>query len=338
MGYNKTCYRRKDALSDIVSIILIASVVTSAISVIMLWGIPYMDNEKANSRAESALYQFINIDTSIKDIITQGVGSKRYVNFITDAGYLHLRPQGTFWVIYYSVIEDFDFNVSSFEENSFDFDLKRNSGIDDHTEFLFNATSIDKEESDNTLESVTLGTTETIVFDDITFDSSITINIEDDVEDILIGKIWVFDLGSILYETSSSDRTFNIIIQNGAVLFGTESSQYVTNEPNIYNTDEKFVMRIIEFEYDSQTIGGGRGNYRFAVNLQKSSVPENRRTIPEYLKMQISGNQADAWISFFRSHQGFDQFDDEQGILYREAETIFSLTHSTCAIELEVQG
>ena len=168
--------------------------------------------------------------------------------------------------------------------------------------------------------------------------SAIKIDIEDAAGGVLTGRIWLFDVGSIMYETSSSYKTHNVIVENGGVILGVDNSYYLFNEPKIYNTDDIFVMRIVQFISDYGTTAGGEGNYRFSLDLNNSYVQENRVNIPECFKMQIHGNYANAWINYFKSNQGFEQFEDELGILYIYDNRVFTLTHSICIVDMEVQG
>ena len=57
--------RESYAVTEIVALILVMSIVISSISLIMLWGIPSIEAEKAKSLKESALIQFEMINEVI---------------------------------------------------------------------------------------------------------------------------------------------------------------------------------------------------------------------------------------------------------------------------------
>ena len=104
------------AISEIVGFVLMFAFVASIISMTLVWALPFMNDQKADVRVDSALNQFEILDITLHDMIGQGVNSSRVLNFVTDAGYVYVsKTSGTRFVIYYSLDSDFDFNVSGFD-------------------------------------------------------------------------------------------------------------------------------------------------------------------------------------------------------------------------------
>ena len=155
----------------------------------------------------------------------------------------------------------------------------------------------------------------------------------------IIGRIWLFDVGSLSYEISSSSTTHKVISENGGVISGRYNSYYLFNEPKIYNNDDTFVMRIIQFKPVSETTagGGGKATYRISMKVNNSFIRENKVNILDYFKMQVFGDYADAWKNYFTLKQGFSEFPDDD-ILYLQGNRIFTLTHLKCTLDLGVLG
>jgi len=168
---------------------------------------------------------------------------------------------------------------------------------------------------------------------------AIKIDIKNVGETEIIGRIWLFDVGSLSYEISSSSTTHKVISENGGVISGRYNSYYLFNEPKIYNNDGTFVMRIIQFKPVSETTagGGGKATYRISMKVNNSFIRENKVNILDYFKMQVFGDYADAWKNYFTLKQGFSEFPDDD-ILYLQGNRIFTLTHLKCTLDLGVLG
>jgi hypothetical protein len=77
-------------ISDLVGFILVLLIVTGAISTILLWAVPYMDDQRARIRQESASLQLDPFNTQINDIFKSGVSATSSSVFKTDSGTISL--------------------------------------------------------------------------------------------------------------------------------------------------------------------------------------------------------------------------------------------------------
>lgn len=329
--------RENYALSAVFGLILVVSIVTMTITAILGWALPQIESKKADIRLENALNQLTAINNVFKDRISQGVGSSSIVKFVADVGNIQISGRsGTRFVIYYSLKNVFiyTFNVSGFGENNFTFTP---GPLFDGNNVWINTTDL----STGTTESVSLSGVAKYQQYDVSY---LYISLKDAIRidihtttlvDAPVGRIWLFDVGSINYEVSSSSGVRSAIVENGGVISGRSNSYYLIDEPNIYNNDDLLTMRIIQFKPDSETTaGGGKATYRFSMEIDNSFVRENKINISDYFKMQIFGDYADAWINYFMSQQGFNQFNDDT--LYLQGDRIFTFTHSICNLDLEV--
>jgi len=343
MGYRKMRGRESYAIVEVIGIIFVIAIAATAIALISFWYVPYMEEKKVAIRAESALAQFNLMDDIIQDVVSQGFNSSNSANFVTDAGQVYIDSNGERFIFYYSLVDGFDFNVSTFDDgnNEFDFVEVAPGGLADHVDvhYIYD----DSLDSDTTL-SVAGGT--------VTASRSLTDAVQIDVNDsfdTLIGRIWLFDSGSITYESLSSSGSYKVIAENGGVISAHADSGYLANKPNIYNRKDLsgnslLEMRIIQLKPGSVTGGSGGGKYQFTIELNSSDIREYKAGIPKCFKMQISGGAAavKAWENYFKLQHDFGKYEEgtAQDTLYHLGgdRRIFTLTHSICDLTLEVTG
>ena len=333
--------KQSSAVTEVISLILVFGLMTSAISAVMLWGTPYMDEKKAEARANSALNQLNGISDILKDdVISQGINNSSVdVKFTFEYGNLYFNSDGDRFIIYYSLDSNFDFNVSGLEKSEDDPDddefnliIEEDPGdLDElNISYLYDGSSETKSPPSG-LISATQG-----IFDVVRMDIK-------DSSGIVVGRIWLFDTGSITYKTSFSQGTFNVILENGAVVSGKDNNGYLSNKPTIYNRAGLFVMRIIQIKPKFVTSGGtGKITYKINFKLNESFIREKKALIPKCLKMQISGNDASviAWKNYFKLNHGFDIYTENsaKGTIYTNCNKEFTLTHSICNCTMMVEG
>ncbi len=190
----------------------------------------------------------------------------------------------------------------------------------------------------------------------------IDVLIDDGTEDhlpVVAGRIWVFDFGSITYETSSNDIARELIFQNGVIIASNKRDSYLISDPRIhesvrqiYDTGlirkvnfNEFIMRIIQFKPENEkTIGPGKATYKFTMKLTDNYIREPGDSHLGFFKTQIFGDQAEAWVNSFKSLYGFQDYDYPKGTYiygqesgytyYKQYRIIF--IHSIFDIDVEV--
>jgi len=113
------------AVSEVVSTILVISIVVSAISLILMWGVPYIQEKERESQIQRVHSNYDDIDGSVDDLILQGLGTKKsaVVSSFNDVSSLHVNEDSDRLVVYYAFNESYDFNVSGLEEYSDNFTI-----------------------------------------------------------------------------------------------------------------------------------------------------------------------------------------------------------------------
>ena len=334
--------RVRYAVSDVVALILIFAIMTTATSSIMLWGVPYMDGKKMEARAQSVLTQFDMMSDIIKDdVISQGFSSSTVLSFTTDAGQVSLDSQGERIILYYSLDSVFNFNVSDFDDEDDSYFKISHTGEADNLDiyYLYLHDYIDPGSPDETKDSVPSGSTITASTPN-KFKDAVKIEVKN-AADTVIGRIWLFDTGSITYTTSSSSGTYNVIIENGGVVCDRYNDGYLSDKPNIYDRTGLLVMRIIQFKPGSLIGGSGKANYQFTVESNHSFIRENKVSIPKYFKMQIHGRSiaTKAWSDYFLWEHNFGKYTEgfAEDTLYLDGNRDFTLTHTVCDVIMGVE-
>lgn len=324
------------AVSEVVGFILVLIIVTGAISFILFWGVPYMEQQSAKGRLDSALTQFDVINSIIRDeVIRQGNGSSSIVSFTTDAGNLNIDSKGERFIFYYSLDPNFDFNVSGLgdeNDNQFNFIINQGSTLADHLwiRYLYN-------ENFNELKYI------------ISNPQTTTHALSDAVEicintstNSIIGRIWLFDTGSITYQTLSSSGTYKVIAENGGIISSSSQSGFLYDEPNIIIDNERLAMRIIQFKSVAASGGGGKATYKFTIKLNYSDIRVKSEGTSGSFRMQIYGDDAavKAWTNYFNLTLGFKKFvgSPADGTLYLPGGRSFTLSQSICKISMEMSG
>lgn len=338
--------RRKYAVSEVVGFVFVLMIVMGAISFILFWGVPYMEQQSAKARLDSVLTQFDIINSKVRDeIIRQGSGSSSIVSLTTDAGNVYINSKGERFIFYYSMDPSFEFNVSRLEDdndNHFVFKLEQGEAYLIRIYFLYDATRppIDKTRSNGL--NFTAGGSGTYQITSLSpnyLHDAVQMDIINWYDDI-IGRIWLFDAGSILYEDLSPAGVYNVLAQNGGIISSSSTSGFVYSKPNIIMDNERLAMRIIQFKPVTALSGSGQATYTFTIKLNYSDIRVESESIRNSFRMQIYGDDTavNAWTQYFTTTFGFETFvgSSADGTLYLPGDRMFTLSQSICKVSMEM--
>jgi len=336
--------RENYGVVEVLDIIFVLIIATSTIAIIFLWAGPQMENKKASVRGDSALTQFNTMDDIIKDVANRGVNGSCIVDFVTDTGQVFIGENiDERFILYYSLVDGFDFDVSGLEDSDETLNVINIIGGSSLSYIDIFYLGDDTPELDRDFNGGTYTATHPLV-------DAIKINLKDSPgEDPrnVVGRIWLFDLGSIAYDMSS----YRIITENGGTIWTDLQSGYLSNKPIIYNKDNSLVMKIIQLKPGGEISGGNLNKYSFLIKSTDVSICETKAYIPGpgYFKMQIYGDDkgaVDAWTSYFSEAHNFEKFSDDEGTpnfdeskilglqIKDDDELFFSLVCSTCDVTL----
>jgi type II secretory pathway pseudopilin PulG len=300
--------RETSAVTEVISIIMVISIISVALSVVILWAQPYMDDRKAATRSDSALIQFTTMNGVIQDVLSQGERCSRYANFATEQGTVSLSnnwaTKGDRLILYYSLLPTIAFNISGLDDDS-DFNVAITGGVpsfDVSINYLYPGSPPDVTKTISPAGGL-------VSVDDLI--NTVRIDIRPQGMTTVVGRIWLFDLGYIRYTTkTASGYEYNVIAENEGVISGNPTSNYLMDEPKNLLDDTSLVFRIVQFIPDAEiTMGEGSATYRFLFRLNDTYLWENETSIPNdcQLKLKISddGEFAASWERYFNRSVGF---------------------------------
>jgi len=363
IGISQRSNRDNIAVSDIIGIVLVLLIIASTVSTILFWGVPYMQDQKSFVSQENALLQFDAIVDLIDDAFAEGVFyvdndgteevaySSKTMTYKLSGGKLNMDNQGERFVLWYSlpVVENIDFNVTDLDpqgdEKSFKIEFTEgdSTGTKVDIHYLY---SDSLSETDISIPLTGIINTTYSIRD------AVQIDVKDE-ENNFIARIWLFDAGSINYQSTGSANIYKAVVENGGVLAtGDRTTGYFFNEPKfspqtLLDNSSILTMRLIQIKKDpsegSESIGGTSSiDVKFVIRPNCSLIKETKRQITGNFKMRIYGDSdaVSAWRYFYKNHVGFQGEDANEPLYWAPPKSannvVFTLTHAICYISMEV--
>ncbi|RLI49930.1 MAG: hypothetical protein DRP09_20320 [Candidatus Thorarchaeota archaeon] len=345
--YKRDCY----AVSEVIGILFVLIIATTAISSITIWSNIRMSDQKSTIRVENLLEQFNTFDGFLNEMVGEGVNSSRIFAVTADEGQISITSYGTRFVFclphstYNCTVSGFSLNDLDYSDNiNFNFYLYNDSptlnfslySLGNNTKLEYYLNSSPPTVSNNWYEY-------SVSFNHL-INGAVRIDIYNETSGVFIAELFVIDVGSLTYETQSNSGNSQVIVENGGIVFGRPGSYYLINEPTVYNSDGALVLRILQIQPGSEmgtNIGGG-ATYRFFTKIVKNDIlylSDDMQYSNSSFKMQIFGDYADAWISYFTTRNNyFDQYDSssfDAGTLHVN-NTYFTLAYSIYTLDLRV--
>lgn len=374
------------AVSEYIGYLLVFLIASSAITVTLVWGTIEMQNSKTTVHLESATLQLDAMVDLIDEIYMEGafdysgvrdVNNSNEMNLQLSEGSVYLDDQGERIVFWYSIhdlgtklseIEKrlFSFDVSGFDpedgdEHMFHFQLNK-APIDTGTEeeysggLIFRFTRLADGTSSKYESDFSIGVDYDVICEDFPLTGAIRINIYDKQYFTEYGRIWLFDLGSLTFETSLHSK--KAIVENSGILQVIANYGNFYNEPRYWSWDSldenmnMTTLRILQIRKNpfkgANSVGiSGSGQINFLISSNSKSSGINQSRIFDDFRMRIYGDESvvSAWRSYFVNRMGFVYFN---GVLTKpvlepiidniELKYIFSLSYGTCYISMEVEG
>lgn len=113
------------AVSEVVSTVLVISIVLGTVATILTWGVPYMQEKQSESQMQKVHSNYDDIDNTVDDLILQGFGTKKstILNSYNDKSSLEIKESSDKLIVYYSFNQSYDFNISGLEDDDGNFIL-----------------------------------------------------------------------------------------------------------------------------------------------------------------------------------------------------------------------
>ncbi len=352
----------KQAVSPIISMVLLIGIVLVVTAAILSWAAPILQRSQSEANYGSALGYFNVLDSSLEDVVNMGEGASRTVDVSVGAGNIYIsETMNETWVVSYGL-------DSSMRIRFFDLDDS------DYQKFKINCT---KTETVNITiywpEGDDLGKPcyppeNPLLLDTnlktVTADKFLTktVYIRVNTTTMLpmpqetLAELWLFDITPISYELESAYGTYYIKSVNGGLITQATGEKYVTDAPFIKETENSILLYMIQTKTaDTSLTGGGPGHYSFALKNMNMNIRNNITAEVYNLTLQIydttSGNEwGDAWYSYFltgwknaklnndeHNYTGFvNNGDNGDSLLYKTKKTDKSSEYGTKPITLKL--
>ena len=120
---------KENALSQVFSVLLVLMIVMSTISTILMWGLPYIEEQKMNTERTNALSDFYLLDDLVAELILDGPDSQGISRIGNSNEYAYVKVNGSNdkLIMSYCLNESFDFNVSDLLDGDDEFYINMSS-------------------------------------------------------------------------------------------------------------------------------------------------------------------------------------------------------------------
>ena len=277
-------------------------------------------------------------------------------------GSISIQEEGSRFIFWYSVYDGFDFNVTElgFDANQNEFKITITDYIGDNNYRLkiiylnSPAASEYQPDEDGNLNPNIISASELLV-------DAIKIDVEYDFDDTAVfswqnvGRIWLYDLGSIVYSAPDSYNSYKAVVENGGVFSSTGGSKaYIYNEPKYWNqtlfdnndssTNAMLTFAILQIKNNPNkgvgSVGGtGSTKVKLQINSDINKIMESKAKIYSNFKLIIDGDEpvVNAWKNYFKNSLEFEDKGDRLSWFPNSNNVMFTLLSSINYFSMEVR-
>ncbi len=330
----------KQAVSPIISMVLLIGIVLVVTTVILSWATPILQRSQSEANYGSALGYFNALDSSFEDVVNMGEGASRTVDVSVGAGNIYMsESMNETWVVSYGLNENLRIRFSDLDGE--DDTFKINSTKTETVNITIYWPNDDDLGEPKYVYKGPISTTPTSVDANRPLTGTVYIRVNTTgASQGTLAELWLFDITPISYELPSAFGTYYIKSVNGGLITQATGEKYVTDAPLITETENSILMYMIQTRVKENSLsGGGPGHYSFALKNMNMGIRNNISADVYNLTLQIYDKQGDkwdkAWYSYFESNFGFEK--EEGGLLYNNGDKI-KLKLVQCNIDVNMKS
>lgn len=324
-----------DAVSPVVGMILVLGISIVGTASILYWGLPAIDEMKANVEFRSVEGQFSELDATLKELVagTTEKTAKRWQPSL-NRGELSVRSGEEGWLFAtepYNATANHDLGWSSFADGDSQFTLHNlaatpitwvkvecyvvtgTSSLTALNVSLSSASRVQMTGADLVL--LAAGATKDFHLFERDVNANNPVNLVDATFECrvytgasLIAEAWYAETGTIAYDLSAGIGRKSIVENNGAILVGDGESYAITNSPSLPPATTtagvpRFFGRAIVLTGDAAFAGEDR--FDLLVSLYSSAVlgsydcaSSARTDCAESSKIYVYGDLQDIWYPY----------------------------------------
>lgn len=300
--------KRDYAVTPIIGLVLILTIVTIVIASILLWAVPYMNRQREISQYNSMVNQFTYLNMLIGDIVKCGENATREMTFIMKKGTIEFSNESDMIVISYSLQNDLNFSLANIEDRDESFTVNWKEG---NLKGSINITWLDTGHTYNDVFSVS-GTTSIDISTPYDLKGSVRIDFRDDAGS-LAARAWLFDMGCLSFEIISSNGLLGVYEESNSVIRCFREYGFFVSNPFVYYGDGKCMLRIVQLTseekiYESTTMGGEIKIGLTAV-LNKSRILEIDKDVYNF-RYKFYGKFNETWEEYIKN-KGLQPYTNE---------------------------
>lgn len=326
----------KEAVSPIISMILLITIVLVVTAAILSWATPILQRSQSEANYGAVLGYFSALDSAFEDVVNMGEGASRSVDVSVGAGNIYIsETMNETWVVSYGLNESVRIRFSDVGDGDETFDINSTKSVNVNISVSWYDSNGNYADCNNTNTNIDLSTPQTIeVHRDIV--GTVNITVTNSTTNEPLAELWLFDVTPITYELSSASGTYYIKSVNGGIITQATGQKYVTNEPLVKETGSSLLLYMIQTKATNLR-GGGSGSYSFTLNMKNMDIRNNISAEVYNLTLQIYNEQEEgwnaAWYSYFESK--FEFKNEGNGLLYNNK---IKLTLVQCNMDVNMKS
>ena len=327
----------KQAVSPIISMVLLIGIVLVVTTVILSWATPILQRSQSEAHYGSALGYFNALDSALEDV-RWGEGASRTVDVSIGAGNIYIsESMNETWIVSYGLNDSMRIRFSDLgypQDDTFEINSTKPENVNIT---IYWPEGDDLGEPNYPPESGGLiNPTSTTVHANAPLTGTVYIRVNKLDNTETLAELWLFDIMPISYELPSAFGTYYIKEINGGIITQATGERYVTDAPLITETGNSILMDMIQTGIKEDSLsGGGAGSYSFALNMKNMNIRTNEDVYN--LTLQIYDKQGDkwdkAWYSYFESNSKF--VDKGDHLLYSNNKIKLKLVQCNIDVNME---
>ncbi|MDD5502540.1 MAG: hypothetical protein PHH26_03630, partial [Candidatus Thermoplasmatota archaeon] len=230
----------KNAVSPVIGTILVMAIAILGIMAILFWGIPSIEQMRAQSQFDSVLMQFNDMYDTIGELIHK-TGGAQPVSISASSGSIEIGSKGERWIVSYCVQSGYDMLYTGLGDQDDSFTIKNNGTSISNLQVAAKtiqgntyATLYVRGAGNASISGALAGGSEKIVYLKKTTWASqpisgITLYFSVSDGSTLVAEFYLFDVGYISYSMDSPSGQYKIMSSNGGTLASYPSYSWMRN-------------------------------------------------------------------------------------------------------------
>jgi len=315
-GFRKGFVDDVDAVTPIISTLLLITIMLTIISAILYWSIPAMNRISWDTEFRTSMAGFEALDAALEDTVLGGVsGSTRSFRISVPQGNLLYYPNVARWYVSFTYDSGYDFEIADIAD-----EYEEPDRITQFRVFIRPERPGDDNDFDLTIQWVNDTSTTSQTFDGLEFGDVITPSdpffgddsiryvrfiVRDTATGSPIGEAYLIRLDRLEVKIPSEFGTARICSENGAIVRVYPGDSIINPPVMSYDSEEaELYMNVIPLDVQGIRVVGA-GNWKITMRLRDMDF--TRIDGAYHVRLRVMGEFRDAW----ERHLGFEYEDLE---------------------------